>query len=71
MPVAKSAVETAASLQPTFQFPQDEPVFYIAKTFDAPRALVWRAMTDAKLMAQWWGPRRFKTEVKEHDFRVG
>ena len=27
----------------------------IERTFDAPRELVWRAMTDPELVAQWWG----------------
>ena len=25
------------------------------RVFDAPRALVWQAFTDPKLVAQWWG----------------
>jgi uncharacterized protein YndB with AHSA1/START domain len=27
----------------------------IERVFDAPRDLVWRAFTDPKLIAQWWG----------------
>ena len=27
----------------------------IERIFDAPRERVWRAMTDPKLVAQWWG----------------
>jgi len=27
----------------------------IERTFDAPRDRVWRAFTDPKLLAQWWG----------------
>ena len=27
----------------------------IERIFDAPRDRVWRAMTDPKLLAQWWG----------------
>ncbi len=26
----------------------------IERIFDAPRERVWRAMTDPKLVAQWW-----------------
>ena len=29
----------------------------IVRAFDAPRALVWQAWTDTKMMAQWFGPR--------------
>jgi uncharacterized protein YndB with AHSA1/START domain len=43
----------------------------IRRTFDAPRALVWRAWTDPKIMAQWFGPRMFTTPVCELDVRVG
>ena len=43
----------------------------IRRTFDAPRPLVWRAWTDPKMMAQWFGPRMFTTPVCELDVRVG
>ena len=43
----------------------------IRRTFDAPRALVWRAWTDPKMMAQWFGPRMFSIPVCELDVRVG
>lgn len=68
---AKSRAESAPSLAPVFTYPKDEPVFYVTRVFAAPRELVWRALTDPKLIAQWWGPRRYVTEVKELDFRVG
>jgi uncharacterized protein YndB with AHSA1/START domain len=34
-----------------------EPEFVITRVFDAPRELVFRAWTEPKVMAQWWGPR--------------
>ena len=43
----------------------------IRRTFDAPRDLVWRALTDPEMRAQWWGPRRYTTNVRELDVRVG
>jgi uncharacterized protein YndB with AHSA1/START domain len=43
----------------------------IRRTFDAPRALVWCAWTDPKMMAQWFGPRTFTAPVCELDVRVG
>jgi uncharacterized protein YndB with AHSA1/START domain len=43
----------------------------IARTFDAPRALVFRAWTDAAQLAQWWGPKGFTNPVCEIDARVG
>jgi uncharacterized protein YndB with AHSA1/START domain len=43
----------------------------IVRAFDAPRALVWQAWTDPKMMAQWFGPRHFTIPVCELDVRVG
>ncbi len=43
----------------------------ITRIFDAPRHLVWRAWTDPKMMAQWFGPRGFTTSVPVLDLRVG
>jgi len=43
----------------------------IERVFDAPRELVWRAWTDPKVLAQWWGPRGFTNPVCEVDLRVG
>ena len=41
------------------------------RTFDAPRALVWRAFTDAELIPRWWGKHGTTTEVVEMDVRPG
>jgi uncharacterized protein YndB with AHSA1/START domain len=43
----------------------------IVRVFDAPRALVWQAWTDPKMMAQWFGPRHFTSSVPELDARAG
>jgi uncharacterized protein YndB with AHSA1/START domain len=43
----------------------------IVRTFDAPRALVWKAWTDPKMMAEWFGPRQFTSSVPEYDVRAG
>ncbi|HEX9364243.1 MAG TPA: SRPBCC family protein [Candidatus Dormibacteraeota bacterium] len=39
--------------------------------FDAPRELVFKAYTDPKLVAQWWGPRRYGIEIEKFDSRPG
>lgn len=36
----------------------------IMREFDAPRELVFKAFTDAKLYAQWIGPRRLTTTIE-------
>jgi len=38
----------------TVTTPVDREI-HIERTFDAPRERVWRAMTDPKLLAEWWG----------------
>jgi uncharacterized protein YndB with AHSA1/START domain len=45
----------------------------ITRSFDAPRELVWAALTDPDHVAQWFGPEGFETprETVEVDLRVG
>jgi uncharacterized protein YndB with AHSA1/START domain len=43
----------------------------ITRVLDAPRALVFRAWTDPKQLAQWWGPNGFTNPVCEVDPRPG
>ena len=43
----------------------------ITRVFDAPRALVFKAWTDAAQLAQWWGPKGFTNPVCEVDLRIG
>jgi uncharacterized protein YndB with AHSA1/START domain len=50
--------------------PYGEASVTLTRVFDAPRALVWKAWTDPKMMAQWFGPRGFTSTVPELDVRV-
>ncbi|MDQ3381243.1 MAG: SRPBCC family protein [Actinomycetota bacterium] len=43
----------------------------MTRTFDAPRELVWEALSKPEHMREWWGPRGFTMPVCEMDFRVG
>lgn len=43
----------------------------IAREFDAPRELVWQALTNPRHLVQWWGPRGFSTTIQEMDVRPG
>jgi uncharacterized protein YndB with AHSA1/START domain len=43
----------------------------IERYFDAPPELVYEIVTDPQLVPEWYGPRRFRTEVVEMDVRVG
>ncbi len=51
--------------------PLAEREITITRVFDAPRALVFKAWTDAKELAKWWGPKGFTNPVCEIDARVG
>ncbi len=54
-----------------FIFLSGEPIGLIIREFDAPRALVWEAMTSPQHIPHWWGPYRYETIVKEMDCRSG
>jgi len=41
------------------------------RVFDAPRELLWKALTEPERIARWWGPRKYSTEVVENDVRPG
>jgi uncharacterized protein YndB with AHSA1/START domain len=43
----------------------------ISRIFNAPRQLVWQAMTDPNHVVKWWGPRGFTTTIQEMDVRPG
>ena len=50
----------------------DEPRdLELSRLLRAPRAKVWRAWSDPILLAQWWCPKPWKTEVKAFEFRNG
>lgn len=41
------------------------------RTVNAPQALVYRAWTDPKILALWWGPKGFSNAFHEFDLRPG
>jgi uncharacterized protein YndB with AHSA1/START domain len=43
----------------------------LTRVFDAPRELVFKAWTDPKHLAEWWGPSGFTNPVCEVDVRPG
>jgi len=43
----------------------------ITRRLKAPRALVWRTFEDPYLLAQWWGPENFTSDITRLDFRAG
>ena len=43
----------------------------ITRLFDAPREHVFKAMTDPRLLPQWWGPDRYTTVAEMLEARNG
>jgi len=51
--------------------PADQPVIVMTRTFDAPRILVWKVMTEAEHVPHWWGWSKAVTTVEKLDLRPG
>jgi uncharacterized protein YndB with AHSA1/START domain len=49
----------------------DRPIITITRDFDAPRELVWQAITDPKQVAMWYGGPGFTNSVCKMDLRPG
>ncbi len=43
----------------------------MTRVFDAPRELVFEAMSSCEHMSNWWGPRKYVVASCEMDFRPG
>jgi uncharacterized protein YndB with AHSA1/START domain len=41
------------------------------RLLDAPRDRVWQAWADPEVLAKWWGPRGWETEIKTFEFKPG
>ena len=54
----------------TLTLPTDEQIL-ITREFDAPRHLVYRALTEPELVKRWWHAKRGRVTVVEIDLRVG
>jgi uncharacterized protein YndB with AHSA1/START domain len=53
-----------------FTFPSDREIV-MTHIFDAPREVVFKVVTDPKLIPQWWGPKDFTTTVDKMEVRPG
>lgn len=49
-----TTTEQERTVKATITTPTDREI-HIERIFNAPRDRVWKAMTDPKLIAQWWG----------------
>ncbi|HKF18474.1 MAG TPA: SRPBCC family protein [Candidatus Dormibacteraeota bacterium] len=57
--------------KPDYTIEPGKQEIVMTRTFDAPRDLVFKTMTDPHLIPQWWGPRYLTTTVDEMDLRPG
>ena len=51
--------------------PVDSHELIITHIINAPRNLVWQAWSESERLAKWWGPKDFKMQVINLDFRSG
>lgn len=58
-------------MKTTFGVNKEKLQSTMERVFDAPRELLWKAHTDAKLMAKWWGPRAYEVIVEKYEARPG
>jgi uncharacterized protein YndB with AHSA1/START domain len=45
--------------------------FVVSRTYDAPRALVWKAWTELERLKKWWGPKGFTMQSCTLDLKPG
>jgi uncharacterized protein YndB with AHSA1/START domain len=50
--------------------PSDREIV-LTRVFDAPRRLVFKALTNCEHLKHWWGPRRYALASCQMDFRPG
>ena len=55
----------------TIEAPANEPIVIATRTFAAPRALVWKVMTEREHVARWWGTDGQKNVITALDVRPG
>src|SRR5258708_3670408 len=64
----RSPMKNSATLEITTPTPLET---VLTRTFDAPRRLVFEALTRPELLARWYGPRGWSLAVCEIDLRIG
>ncbi|MEQ8956017.1 MAG: SRPBCC domain-containing protein, partial [Gammaproteobacteria bacterium] len=55
----------------TFTVGEDKKTLIVERDFPAPKSRVWDAYSKPELLAKWWGPKGWETEIKHMDFSVG
>lgn len=57
--------------QTNIKTPPGKQEIIVTRTYNAPRELVFKTLTDPKLVLQWWGPRNLTTMVEKMETRPG
>lgn len=55
----------------TFTVADDKKTLVVERIFSAARSRVWEAYSTPAILARWWGPKGWETEIKHFDFSVG
>ncbi len=54
-----------------FKVDKDKATIYITREFAADPDIVWDAFTKAEILDRWMGPKPWRVQTKEMDFREG
>lgn len=54
-----------------YEAPADQPTLMMTRTFDAPRRLVWKALSEPEHVVRWFGPHSHTNRAVTFDFREG
>jgi uncharacterized protein YndB with AHSA1/START domain len=71
METTMTAIRTDRGSTETTTIYSEDAELVFERTFDAPRARVWKAFTDPEIVPRWWGPHGTTTTVEEMDVRPG
>ncbi|MCW1930401.1 MAG: SRPBCC domain-containing protein [Candidatus Kerfeldbacteria bacterium] len=55
----------------TFTIADDKKTLLMERTFNTSGSKLWQAYADPSILAQWFSPQGWSTEVKKHDFTNG
>lgn len=55
----------------TFTISDDKKTLIVERVFPAPKSLVWDAYSKPDILASWWGPKGWETQIRHFDFSVG
>ena len=57
--------------QTKIEAPPEKQEIIVTRRYNAPRELVYKILTDPKLIPEWWGPRYLTTKVEKMELKLG